>query len=269
VAPVPPPTPDTPADDPRVRRAAFGTRFFNALAPDIAAAHELLPDGPEECNQLFTPTFKHPILSFTARVPSYLDWLMGQDMTGPYRYYKRMLQTLSWNYPTGRWVLKAPAHTPFLDVLFSVVPDACVVFLHRDPVKVIPSLCRLNAAIRRIHSDEFDPAEAGGRSTELLATFVEKGLGFAAALGPSRVLPVNYDAVMADPVGTVRRVHEHFGLTCDPSTDDRVRAWLAANPQHKLGVHRYGLEQFGLDTETVNRRFAFYRDWAASQPAGA
>jgi len=86
-----------------------------------------------------------------------------------------------------------------------------------------------------------------------------------AAAGPGRILAVPYEAVRRDPVGTVRRIHAHFDPPYDPGTDARIGAWLARNPQHKHGVHRYSLEQFGLDAEAVRRRFAAYRVWASAQ----
>jgi hypothetical protein len=42
-----------------------------------------------------------------------------------------------------------------------------------------------------------------------------------------------------------------------------MTAWLAGNRQHKHGVHRYSLDQFGIDPADVNEQFAAYRRWAA------
>jgi hypothetical protein len=43
---------------------------------------------------------------------------------------------------------------------------------------------------------------------------------------------------------------------------------MAENPQHKHGVHRYSLEEFGLDPDEVRAQFSVYRDWmAANLPA--
>ena len=50
-------------------------------------------------------------------------------------------------------------------------------------------------------------------------------------------------------------------------TPSDFRAWLAENPQHKHGVHRYDLAQFGLDPAEVDRQFAGYRDRIAQGSA--
>jgi hypothetical protein len=79
-------------------------------------------------------------------------------------------------------------------------------------------------------------------------------------LGPDRVVDVQYDDTVRDPVGTVRRVYEHFGLERSPQVDDGVRAYLADNPRDKHGTHRYTLEEFGLDRDEVDAAFAAYRE---------
>jgi hypothetical protein len=263
MCPAPPPTPETHGRDPRAEEARRMVRVMDRLAPDLIAGHELQADGPEECNNLFNPTFQHPIFSFTYRVPAYMEWLRDRDMTGPYRYYRRLLQLLSWKMPTGRWVLKAPAHTFYLDKLLEVFPDACIVLLHRDPRQVVPSVCRLSVAFRRISTDFIDPEAIGPAFNDSLAWALEQALGVLAERGTARILTVGYKELLAAPLTTVHRIHDHFGIARDPALDERVRAWLAANPQHKHGVHRYGLDQFGLDEEAVDSRWAFYREWLA------
>ena len=44
-----------------------------------------------------------------------------------------------------------------------------------------------------------------------------------------------------------------------PTAERAMRAFLAANPKDKHGAHRYSLEQFGLDADEQDRRFAAYR----------
>jgi hypothetical protein len=48
----------------------------------------------------------------------------------------------------------------------------------------------------------------------------------------------------------------------------RCRAWLADNPQHKTGKHRYSLDQFQLDPEHIGRLFQPYTDKFIAQDPG-
>jgi len=41
--------------------------------------------------------------------------------------------------------------------------------------------------------------------------------------------------------------------------EENIKGWLSSNQQHKHGIHRYSLEQFGLDAKVVNDKFSNYR----------
>lgn len=76
---------------------------------------------------------------------------------------------------TGRWVLKSPDHVLALEALGATYPDARIVFMHRDPLKVLPSVARLTAVLRRPFSRTVDMpgpvarSPATGPATELAA----------------------------------------------------------------------------------------------------
>lgn len=263
--------------DARPLRSRLVVRWLAAFAPDLAAAHEVAADGPEECNPLFSPTFQFPSYGFIARLPSYMEWLRRQPMDGVYAHYRRMLQLLSFREPPRRWVLKAPGHTAHLDELLRALPTARIVLPHREPRQVVPSASSLCAAMRRILSERVDPREIGPAIAGWLAADFERAIDAARRAGPDRVLPVAYDDLVADPIGTARRIHRRFGLPIAPGFDEAARDFLAANPRHKLGRHRYALAEFGLDGAAVDRAFASYHSWragarlspAASSAAGA
>jgi hypothetical protein len=65
---------------------------------------------------------------------------------------------------------------------------------------------------------------------------------------------------MADPVGSVRRIYDHFGQALSTEGEDRLDAWRTAHPQGKHGEHRYERRDIGVSkTETLDR-FAGYMD---------
>ncbi len=47
----------------------------------------------------------------------------------------------------------------------------------------------------------------------------------------------------------VRRIYEHFDLELTPAAEAAMQRFLLANPKNKDGVHRYSLEEFGLDPD--------------------
>jgi hypothetical protein len=259
--PAPPPRPETYRTDPRIERVRKAVNRLYRVSPRIAAAHEFDAEMPEECNNLFAHGFEAGIFGFLLDVPGYVEWLRGRDLVGPYRYVRRQLQLLSRHIPGDPWVLKAPAHLFGLDALLTVFPDASIIVTHRDPLQVIPSLCSLASSFRGVFCERVDLRRLGAEFTEAMAVGVERALALRATADPARFLDVSYPALLADPAGTVETVCRHFGDAYDAAFEARVRGWLADNPQHKHGVHRYSLEQFGLDPGSVNARFATYRRW--------
>jgi hypothetical protein len=262
--PSPPPGDQRRRPDPRIARACRTLRHLDAWAPRIAEAHRYEAEGPEECNSLFVHGLRSSMIAFIFDVPAYFEWLGTQEWIAPYQYMRRQLQLLAWCRPEAHWVLKSPAHLFVLDVLSAVYPDACIVQTHRDPRAVVPSLCSLASGFRGITCERIDLRRLGSEMAESMAVGIEHAVAARAAADPARFLDVTYPQLIADPIGTVRGICEYFGYPFDAEFEARARRRLAGDPRHKHGVHRYSLEQFGLDPVAVDEQFAAYRDWAAA-----
>jgi hypothetical protein len=153
-------------------------------------------------------------------------------------------------------VLKTPSHLDHLPVLGAVFPDATLVQTHRDPVTSVISSASMVAYLHRGYYRHPDPALAGTS----MAGFVERALRKADRDRDARVVDVQYDRLVADPVAAVEELYAAIGLTLTGDVRRRMAAWLAGNRQHKHGVHRYAAEDFGLDVAELRRRFEFYYD---------
>jgi Sulfotransferase family len=259
--PSPPPDPATYDSDPRIARARKKAALLYRLSPRLATAHEFSAESPEEDNNLFASGFVAGFNGFLFDVPDYMRWLDSQDLTPGYLDHKRQLQHLSWKFRKDYWILKAPAYQFGLASLLSVYPDANVVVTHRDPTQVMPSLCSLAAGFRGISTDRLDLRRLGDDFLEAIAVAPQRMIAARANADPKRFLDISYPQLVADPIGTVRSVCDHFGYAFTPEYEARARRYLAENPQHKHGVHHYSLSDFGLTPERVNAAFSDYRDW--------
>jgi len=191
-------------------------------------------------------------------VPDYITWLLHQDLTPAYRYYRQQLQVLQWRWPGDHWVLKSPHHLFFLDVLLTVFPDVCVVQTHRDPATALASLCSLLATTRSLYSQGVAAQRLGAQCLATWGTALDRMLRVRAAADPARFYDLQYEDLLADPMEAVSRIYGYFGYTAPPGMEAGMQRWLAAHPQHQHGVHQYTLSQFGLDRTTVVRRCAAY-----------
>ena len=77
----------------------------------------------------------------------------------------------------------------------------------------------------------------------------------------SRFFDMHFADLLRDPVAMAGRIYAHFGLELGDEAEDRMRRFLADNPQGKHGKHTYTLEEFGLDRATERKRFRFYQDY--------
>jgi hypothetical protein len=68
----------------------------------------------------------------------------------------------------------------------------------------------------------------------------------------------------------VKDLYGFIGQTLPAEAERAMTAWLAENRQHKFGVHRYTLDEFGLDADTETERFAHYSERFAGlfEPVG-
>jgi hypothetical protein len=257
--PVPPRANIDRRSDPRIRNAQRLAAVLTFLAPVIRRIHDLDPLGPEECAPLLRNTF---LLAWEMS-PDYRAWFLRQPASvieTAYREYRQQLQLLYWQRPhDGHWVLKTPLHLYGVEALLTLFPDAAIVLIHRDPVRVIPSACSLASLLLEAVTDDPERRAAVGPR---VATWVAEGLrrvDAARADAPAgRIYDVRYHDLIADPLGAVKRLYAHFGYPYTEEFEARAERWLKENPQNKHGAHRYNLEQFGLDRRMIDDRFSWY-----------
>lgn len=72
---------------------------------------------------------------------------------------------------------------------------------------------------------------------------------------------MHFAELARDPLEMVRRIYRHFGLPLTPVAEQRMRAFIDDNPRERHGVHRYQLEDFGLDPVSERARYRFYQDY--------
>ena len=77
---------------------------------------------------------------------------------------------------------------------------------------------------------------------------------------PAQFYDLQYQDLIADPKGQVRKIYNYFGYPINEKMEAGMENWLTNNRQHKHGKHTYTLEQFGLSSNAIERRFSRYMD---------
>lgn len=265
-APMSPPeeAPDPAKRDPRIADAEAEVAAMLEGAPDLMAMHPLEAEGPDEEIMLLEHSFFSTNPEAFVNVPKFGAWADQQDQRSGYLYLERLLKFLQWQKKrrgelSTRWVLKAPHHLGFMDLLFDVFPDARVVQTHRDPIQTIPSLASLIQAIRGMGSDNADPHDTGrqwsGRMSRAMKRCME-----VREQHESRFIDVFFADVLKDPIEVIRRIYAFAGWELTEDAVDSMKQWAEDNSRDKREAHQYTLEQFGLDEAGIRRDFAGYRE---------
>lgn len=258
------PYPGAGADRRQVRVAAQ-LRAFEHLAPDFRSLHPLDANSPQECSEITAHVFRSLRFDTNYQIPTYRAWLDAdvERHLPAYRFHKRFLQHLqSQDRATGaagRWVLKCPEHLFALRAIRTVYPDARLVFVHRDPVRVLLSQTRLTEVLRKPFTRRLDRDRIGqDESARWLAgarRMVE--VGDDAGL-PDPVCHVHHMDLIADPVATVDAVYRHFGEALPVSAAAGIEHYVAAHPHGGYGRHDYRVSDHGLDPRQERARFRPY-----------
>jgi hypothetical protein len=243
----------------RVRaRTTSRLAWANRLAPEFKRIHPIAPDLPQECIAIGAQIFMSIQFHTTHNVPSYQDWLESHSQDLGYDFHHRLLQHLQSQRPGSRWVLKAPGHLFALDALLNRYPDAKIIQTHRDPLRVVASMASLATVLRRAFSDSADPHAIAADWTERWGRALDRFLAIRDLAPAAQFLDVSYDDIDRAPLETVERVYAFLGWPLTADARAAMSQFLAANPKNKHGVHRYSLEQYGLDRATEVRRFRNY-----------
>jgi hypothetical protein len=257
--PFPPPSLAQRDNDPRIAQTDAEFDRFRRIAPGLDRIHPLGAQLPQECLALHAPAFASYEFPMTFAVHSYWQWLREQDLHDAYEFQRWFLQHLQSGYGGEHWILKTPAHLMWFETLLAVFPDALLVQTHRSPTAVLASVSSLMVALRRSVSEHVDAHAVGRENLDAWTWALERTMRVRDRLPAGRVVDVHYRDTVDDPVGTVHRIYEQFGIPMSPAVEDGVRGYLADNPRDKHGVHRYALSDFGLDRDEVDAAFAAYR----------
>lgn len=241
--------------DGRLDEARRTLAFLGRIAPDLRRIHPVEAEDPEECFLIFRTYLLTPPGFDFGYMPSFWEWFDDKAHIDAYRLHKRQLQIHQWIEPHGKhWVLKCPNHLSGIPQLLEVYPDARIVYTHRDPEEVIPSLCSLTALTWSLTSDDVDLDEV----VEFAMNMAEQCQAAAEAalrnVPPEQIIHVEYEDLIADPLKTARSVYEQFGYPPDAGLEAKMKDWLERNRSDKHGTHAYTLSDFGLAREDVRRR---------------
>jgi hypothetical protein len=223
---------------PQYRANLAATEQMVVAAPEVMMAHGVWPWEPDECLLPMAQSFCCNWFPSQLAIPGYDRWFMAADETPSFRRYKDVLRLVGMN-DDRRWLLKNPSHVFGVEAMLAVFPDACVVQTHRHPSASLASLVNLLDNIMRAYTGEgVDRAATLERETAFWAEAVRRSMA-AQDRHPGRFVNVRQSDIRRDPLGVVRGIYDHFGLTLSPAAEAAMLAWAEANSVKADGGHSY------------------------------
>jgi hypothetical protein len=253
ISPVPRPDFERGGFDSRVELAARLKRIAKLANPHTLTIHPTGPFEPEEELGLFCNSFwglKHPSQWW---IPSYVRLCERHDATGAYEQMARLLKLVGWAQQASSlrpWVLKTAQHMLDLPALLKVLPDARLIFTHRDPLSVVGSSASLTWNQTMIHSDHADPMAIGTEALRSTRVQIERMRAARRNIPGNRFIDVHFEQMEQDWRGTMRRVYEFLDFDIEPAWPAMEDYQRRTHRAHRR-THRYSLEEFGLTRARV------------------
>lgn len=220
-------------------------------------------DGPTECrtaleNGLGAPYIFWYIFGATRALE------LWKHQYSDYAFYKAQLEVLQ-DDSLRCWLLKDPGHCFSLDALLAAFPDASIVWTHRDPKKVVASMCSLekclwNKLLRKRKAEQSDGSPAWRTKVlGVLARMLETAVHYRMEHPEAKILDIHVDDLRRDPMAQVRRIYAFAGFPLTQTAHQEMQKYIEVNAkQRRENAHTYDLRDFGISSADVDAAFASY-----------
>ncbi len=137
-----------------------------------------------------------------------------------------------------RVVLKNPCHSFRIRLLHGLFPDASFIFIHRDPMQVIPSTRRMWSILgprNTLRGRWRDPSVS-----EVLQVYnwLERSAGEQGATIPAgRKIEVSFDDLEQHPEEVLERIYERLGMSVSPMLQRLWARRIAASKTYQKNRH--------------------------------
>jgi len=257
--PSPPPEAASYATDPRIQQY----RDEAPEDPELQKMHLHGAEYPSECGMILLHGLgNHTGIGSFFDVPNFAArW--KRSAIQPFQWHKRFLQQLQYKNARQRWVLKYPVHLMNMADLFAVYPDARIVVTHRDPARIIPSVCSLVEFFRKRNYETVNKAALGAFELGIWTEGMQRFMAFRDQYENShQFMDVSYQDVTSNPLQVVSDIYQHHEIDFTAEAKAAMNSWLGNYSQQsvtsKYGKHSYTPEQYGLTEELIHKTFAQY-----------
>jgi len=170
-------------------------------------------------------------------------------------FYKSMLQRHM--YATGKkyFVAKNPAFSPKIETLAEFFPTACIIYLSRNPLDMLPSTISWINYARRQFTDPKETWLYIDEIVDMTQHWYRHPLQYLDSHPSPRHLILNYDDLVQRPEAVLHAFFEQFGYPAKPGLDEIVDKAVKETLSFKSD-HAYSYEEMGFTREQIVELYA-------------
>jgi hypothetical protein len=262
--PLPPPTSETYATDPRIE--ALQASIEPLRGSQLERMHWVDADEPDENTWSFLDCTGMLGRGVTPLMKRWSRWMAENDFRSTYLDFRKVVQLLTWRCPPpsgGHLVLKCVMTTMKVAQFAEAFPEAAFVIVHRDPFRALVSSCATGDSICQafIEAPPGPLHEDGLREQEVFTSqkmALDALVDFAEA-EPAPVVNVRYADLMDDAVATTRSIYERLQMKAPEDLDERIAGYLRAQRSGRRAAPPGQLETYGYQADAVWRDPAVLR----------
>ena len=261
---------DDPLADPRIKRSSGGTRRMSVLAhgfmEKLAESHLWSATEMEESLIYMVGHQGIGPMNVVSAGKEFVNEFLDIESKRPIFRYERLFFTMLDAYcpAPSHWTLKAPFYALFFPLIFEEYRDANVVLTHRNPLVTLPSVCRvLESWCVAMDQDGYFDKHRFGRWAK---PFFEASMTVPFEYRKQhpemedRIFDCVYEDLFSRPIDVVKRIYRRFDLEYSEVFEERMTRYLENNRQGKYGRHKYSLEEYNFDGETLYQEYKEYMD---------
>ena len=173
-----------------------------------------------------------------------------------FRFYEACIRRHLFSHPDAAvYLSKNPAFTPKLGSLRRMFPDARIVYMVRDPRRVLVSQSAWFSFCWHYFASPTEKYPFRDELIEMTHHWYSYPLALLDQWDAHQYLIVEYKDLIVDPRSTIARLYRHFDL----EMNDDYQAHLGTEPgrNHEHGsAGSLSLEELGYDKAEIEKRFA-------------
>ena len=227
--------------------------LYRLFTPNLQLMHPVQVNSYEECWHLFKSSLSIYNLDFQFGINNFGNWITDNTIKQGYAEYKMMLKIISQSNYKKQLVLKCPEHILFYNHLINNFKDCKIIWIHRDPVKVISSYSSMIYEIRKFFLKSCTKKEVGEFVTERFYNMIDKSLKNR-DINNIEVSDINYIDLKNNPEDSIKKISKDNNI----KIKNKQPFETIKNLKKLKSKRPYSPEEFGIDKDKIYKKFENY-----------